>query len=100
MPIKIVDEDRNELQMAYHFEATDLVSSLEKCTLSEFKKSFTKWDTSFAEKGWISIYLSNHDQSRFVNRFGSDDPKFKDNSDKNVKHIYSFHERNALCLLW
>ena len=79
---KIVDEDRNELQMAYHFEATDLVSSLEKCTLAEFKKSFTKWDTSFAEKGWISIYLSNHDQSRFVNRFGSDDPKFKDNSAK------------------
>ena len=79
---KIVDEDRNELQMAYHFEATDLVSSLEKCTLAEFKKSFTKWDTSFAEKGWISIYLSNHDQARFVNRFGSDDPKFKDNSAK------------------
>ena len=79
---KIVDEDRKELQMAYHFEATDLVSSLEKCTLAEFKKSFTKWDTSFAEKGWISIYLSNHDQSRFVNRFGSDDPKFKDNSAK------------------
>ena len=79
---KIVDEDRNELQMAYHFEATDLVSSLEKCTLTEFKKSFTKWDTSFAEKGWISIYLSNHDQSRFVNRFGSDHPKFKDSSAK------------------
>ena len=79
---KIVDEDRKELQMAYHFEATDLVSSLEKCTLAEFKKSFTKWDTSFAEKGWISIYLSNHDQSRFVNRFGSDDPKFKDHSAK------------------
>ena len=79
---KIVDKDRNELQMAYHFEATDLVSSLEKCTLAEFKKLFTKWDTSFAEKGWISIYLSNHDQSRFVNRFGSDDPKFKDHSAK------------------
>ncbi len=79
---KIVDEDRNELQMAYHFEGTDLVSSLEKCTLAEFKKSFTKWDTSFSKKGWISIYLSNHDQSRFVNRFGSDKPAFKDYSAK------------------
>lgn len=79
---KIVDEDRNELQMAYHFEATDLVSSLEKCTLAEFKASFTKWDKSFSEKGWISIYLSNHDQSRFVNRFGSDKPEFKDYSAK------------------
>tara|TARA_B100000787_G_C16199343_1_gene303791 strand:- start:15231 stop:16904 length:1674 start_codon:yes stop_codon:yes gene_type:complete len=78
----IVDEDRNELQMAYHFEATDLVSSLEKYSLAQFKESFTKWDTSFAEKGWISIYLSNHDQSRFVNRFGSEHPKFKDDSAK------------------
>jgi oligo-1,6-glucosidase len=70
------------LQMAYHFEATDMVTTLEKCTLAQFKESFTKWDTSFAEKGWISIYLSNHDQSRFVNRYGSDKPAFKDYSAK------------------
>ena len=78
----LVDEDRKELQMAYHFEATDMVTTLEKCTLAQFKESFTKWDTSFAEKGWISIYLSNHDQSRFVNRYGSDKPAFKDYSAK------------------
>ena len=78
----LVDEDRKELQMAYHFEATDMVTTLEKCTLAQFKESFTKWDRSFAEKGWISIYLSNHDQSRFVNRYGSDKPAFKDYSAK------------------
>ena len=78
----IVDEDRNELQMVYHFEGTDLVSSLDKCTLKDFKASFTKWETSFENKGWISMYLSNHDQSRVVNRFGSDNPKFKDYSAK------------------
>jgi oligo-1,6-glucosidase len=78
----LVDEDRKELQMAYHFEATDMVTTLEKCTLAQFKESFTKWDKSFAEKGWISIYLSNHDQSRFVNRYGSDKPAFKDYSAK------------------
>ena len=78
----LVDEDRKELQMAYHFEATDMVTTSEKCTLAQFKESFTKWDTSFAEKGWISIYLSNHDQSRFVNRYGSDKPAFKDYSAK------------------
>ena len=78
----LVDEDRKELQMAYHFEATDMVTTVEKCTLAQFKESFTKWDTSFAEKGWISIYLSNHDQSRFVNRYGSDKPAFKDYSAK------------------
>lgn len=73
----LVDEDRKELQMAYHFEATDMVTTLEKCTLAQLKASFTKWDTSFAEKGWIAIYLSNHDQSRFINRYGSDKPAFK-----------------------
>ena len=78
----LVDKDRNELQMAYHFEATDMVTTLEKCTLAQFKESFTKWDKSFAEKGWIAIYLSNHDQSRFINRYGSDKPAFKDYSAK------------------
>ena len=78
----LVDKDRKELQMAYHFEATDMVTTLEKCTLAQFKESFTKWDKSFAEKGWIAIYLSNHDQSRFINRYGSDKPEFKDYSAK------------------
>jgi len=78
----IVDEAREELQMAYHFESTDLVSSLDKCTLAEFKECFTKWDTSFAEEGWLSIYLSNHDQARMVNRFGNAKPAFKEVSAK------------------
>ena len=78
----IVDEDRNELQMAYHFESTDLVSSLEKCTLADIKECFTKWDTSFDKKGWLSIYLSNHDQARMVNRFGNAKPAFKEVSAK------------------
>ena len=78
----LVDKDRKELQMAYHFEATDMVTTLDKCTLAQFKESFTKWDKSFAEKGLIAIYLSNHDQSRFINRYGSDKPAFKDYSAK------------------
>ncbi|WP_299054747.1 alpha-glucosidase [uncultured Polaribacter sp.] len=78
----IVDEDREELQMAYHFESTDLVNSLDKCTLAEIKECFTKWDTSFDTEGWLAIYLANHDQSRMVNRFGSDKPAFKDASAK------------------
>jgi oligo-1,6-glucosidase len=78
----IVDEERNELQMAYHFESTDLVNSLEKCTLADIKECFTKWDTSFDKKGWLSIYLSNHDQARMVNRFGNAKPAFKEVSAK------------------
>ncbi len=73
----LVDADRNELQMAYHFESVDLVNSLEGYTLPKFKDVFTKWDKSFAEKGWISIFLSNHDAARIVSRFGNDSPQYR-----------------------
>jgi oligo-1,6-glucosidase len=78
----IVDEGRGELQMAYHFESTDLVSTTDKCTLEAIKECFTKWDTSFEKQGWLSIYLSNHDQARMVDRFGNAAPKFKEVSAK------------------
>jgi len=69
----IVDADRNELQMAYHF---DYVGS-DKLKLTDFKAIFTKWDTSFAEEGWLSIFLSNHDNSRLVDRFGNSSPEYR-----------------------
>ena len=69
----IVDADRNELQMAYHF---DYVGS-DQLKLTDFKAIFTKWDTSFAEEGWLSIFLSNHDNSRLVNRFGNSSPEYR-----------------------
>jgi len=69
----IVDADRKELQMAYHF---DYVGS-DKLKLTDFKAIFTKWDTSFAEEGWLSIFLSNHDNSRLVNRFGNSSPEYR-----------------------
>lgn len=73
----LVDADRNELQMAYHFETVDLSRTLDRYELSNFKEVFTKWDQSFSEKGWIAIFLSNHDNARLVNRFGNPDPKFR-----------------------
>ena len=78
----LVDEDRNELQMAYAFEGVDLVNSLNGYTLPKLKEVFTKWDTSFAKKGWISIFLSNHDVARIVSRFGNDSPEFREASSK------------------
>ena len=74
---KLVDADRNELQMAYHFETVDLSRTPEGYTLKEFKEVFSSWDKSFAEEGWISIFLSNHDNARMVSRFGNDSPEFR-----------------------
>ncbi|MBT8288392.1 MAG: alpha-glucosidase [Flavobacteriaceae bacterium] len=73
----LVDSDRNELQMAYHFETVDMSRTPDGYTLDEFREVFSRWDKAFAEEGWIAIFLSNHDNSRLVSRFGNDNPEFR-----------------------
>lgn len=73
----LVDADRNELQMAYHFESVDLSRTTEGYELADFKDVFTRWDEAFAEQGWIAIFLSNHDNARLVDRFGDPSPEFR-----------------------
>jgi oligo-1,6-glucosidase len=72
----LVDEDRNELNMAYAFEGVDIAKPEGYC-LAHFKEVFSRWDKEFAEKGWLSIFLSNHDQARMVSRWGNDSPEFR-----------------------
>lgn len=72
----LVDADRNELNMAYAFEGVDIAKP-EGYSLGHFKEVFTKWDREFSEKGWLSIFLANHDQARLVSRFGNDSPEFR-----------------------
>ena len=73
----LVDADRNELQTAYHFESVDMSRTTDGFELSQFKEVFSKWDKAFEEKGWIAIFLSNHDNSRLVDRFGNPSPEFR-----------------------
>lgn len=73
----LVDADRKELQTAYHFEYVDMSRTPEGYELLEFKEVFTRWDSAFAEKGWIAIFLSNHDNARLVNRFGNPTTEFR-----------------------
>ncbi|MGC4102180.1 glycoside hydrolase family 13 protein [Ferruginibacter sp.] len=77
----LVDADRNELDMAYAFDAVDLAKP-EGYSVVKLKEIFTKWDSAFAAKGWLSIYLANHDQARLVSRFGNDTPEFRELSSK------------------
>ena len=51
-------------------------------SLLHFKEVFSRWDSAFAEKGWLSIFLANHDQARMVRRFGNDSPAFRELSSK------------------
>lgn len=85
-----VDEDRKELNMLYHFEGVSLGYLPGKFkqmgpkgySLVEFKSIYSKWDGVFAEKGWGTIYLGNHDQPRMVTRWGNDAPQFREPSSK------------------
>ena len=77
----LVDADRKELNMAYHFEAVDLAGK-PGYNLLQLKEVFSKWDRSFAKKGWVSIFLANHDNARLVSRFGNDSPQYRDLSSK------------------
>jgi oligo-1,6-glucosidase len=78
---ELVDEDRNELNMAYAFEAVD-IAKINGYSVNHFKEVFSRWDSAFSNKGWLSIFLANHDQARLVSRFGNDTPAFRELSSK------------------
>ncbi len=87
--LNFVDPDRNELDMAYHFEGVDLGYQKGKYktmnpnwNLADFKKIYSDWDSVFANKGWGTIYLGNHDQPRMVTRWGNDTPEYREASSK------------------
>ena len=88
--LDFVDEDRNELNMSYHFDISNLghkdlakkLMSQEGWNFLEFKEIFTKWDAVFNEKGWGTVYLGNHDFPRMVSRWGNDAPEFRELSSK------------------
>lgn len=73
---ELVDSARHELNMAYAFEGVDIAKP-DGYDVHHFKKVFTRWDSAFANDGWLSIFLANHDQARFVSRFGNDSPEFR-----------------------
>ncbi|MEO5783327.1 MAG: alpha-amylase family glycosyl hydrolase, partial [Ginsengibacter sp.] len=85
-----VDPERKELNMLYHFEGMGLGylpgqfkhMDPNGYSLLEFKKIYSKWDSVFANKGWGTVYLGNHDQPRMLTRWGNDAPKYREASSK------------------
>ncbi|WP_350287049.1 alpha-glucosidase [uncultured Croceitalea sp.] len=78
--LNFVDEDREELNMFFHFDLMSLDRDGDEVfwmrkdpwKLTEFKKVHSDWDAVFAQKGWGSMYLSNHDFPRAISRWGND----------------------------
>jgi len=85
-----VADDRKELNMFFQFESIGLgkggrdgkYAAPGGYKLTDFKRIFSKWDSVFEKRGWGTVYLGNHDQSRMVSRFGNDKPEFKNPSSK------------------
>ena len=88
--LNYVDPDRKELNLLYHFEGTSVgllpgefkAPDPNGYDLVEFKAIFTRWDEVYAEKGWGTIYLGNHDNPRMLSRWGNDNAEFRDVSSK------------------
>ncbi len=80
--LKFVDPDRKELDIAYHFESVDIGKHVLDFGLAKYKKIFSRYDTQFKDKGWLSIFLANHDQPRMVSKFGNDSAEFRAISSK------------------
>ena len=75
--LKLVDEDRNELNMIFQMEHMDLDSEHGKWNyipweLKELKSVINRWYEALKERGWNSQFWMNHDQPRAVSRFGDD----------------------------
>lgn len=85
-----VDPDRKELNMLYHFDGVSLgylpgeykAPDPKGYSLVDFKTIYSRWDSVFAQKGWGTIYLGNHDQPRMVTRWGNDSPEYRELSSK------------------
>jgi oligo-1,6-glucosidase len=80
--MKFVDPNRHEFSMAYHFEGIDFGHQNPNYDVPGFKEIYSRWDSSFADKGWLAVFLANHDQPRMVSHWGNDSAKYRDLSSK------------------
>jgi oligo-1,6-glucosidase len=80
--MKFVDPERKELNVAYHFESVDIGKHINDFGLVKYKSIFSIYDQEFKDKGWLSIFMANHDQPRMVSKFGNDTPEFRELSSK------------------
>jgi len=79
--IELTNEETGVLKMVFQFEHMKLDAdrgnessrrSVKPWSLSDLKSVMTHWQKDLENRGWNSIYLTNHDQPRAVSRFGED----------------------------
>jgi len=79
--IELTNQESGVLKMVFQFEHMNLDAdqgkessrrSAKPWSLSDLKRVMTRWQKGLENRGWNSIYLTNHDQPRAVSRFGDD----------------------------
>lgn len=84
--IKYAGLKKNKLNMVFQFNHMNISPNSDKrlghwndepIDLVDLKKVLSKWEIALDGKGWNSLYWSNHDQSRAVSRFATDNPKYR-----------------------
>lgn len=87
------DPERKELTMVFGFEHLGLEEvkgngkwDVKELDVNELKQVFAVWQNALHEKGWNSLFWSNHDQPRIVSRMGND-TKYRKESAKMLATI-------------
>jgi oligo-1,6-glucosidase len=79
--IDLTNEKTGSLNMVFQFQHMNLDAdstesssrrSIRPWSLLDLKQVMTRWQKDLEDRGWNSIYLTNHDQPRAVSRFGDD----------------------------
>jgi oligo-1,6-glucosidase len=73
---------RNELSMIFQFEHVSIDREEHNAVkrpfdLTQYKEIMARWQDDLYQKGWNSLYWSNHDQPRAVSRYGSDSAQYR-----------------------
>lgn len=91
-----VNEENHELNTLYHDEIANVWGrdsfdvgdyKVGRNNVLGIKQIVSKWDEKFLNKGWNTVYFTNHDQSRAVSRYGNDSAAYRNPS---AKMLYTF----------
>ena len=76
---EITDAHSGALSMLFQFDHVSLDVqpgqpkwAVKPLDLRDLKVSLSQWQQHLADRGWNSLYLSNHDQPRALSRYGDD----------------------------
>lgn len=76
--MEFIDPDDGVFDLLFTFDHVDLdIAGVPRgqrrpWDLRTFKRGFTDWEKAAGERGWLALYLENHDQVRSVSKFGDD----------------------------